>query len=422
MVPTIFKGIGLTTKGSNFETQSPDETRIARKRRDSITVAIILNRKQTRGSIGYALKVSTHPHLSDNIYTGLDLGGTSQVLNLAEDTGGEVGMSQVPQIGVVNPAVENFRSDYYWSVTPKGPPPYNEKGRASEIWGFNIDHQATKPVLISPPNGGHVPYKQPSLKFIWKPVDHAVEYVFTLYNRNADGSRGATLDSKSVPASQESNGQVYIDLNNEGVTNQAGYCWQVQAIGPKDLQGNSLQGPPSDTFCYGLDPDKPILTNPVDGASDVESNLTFTWDSEWAPGGYALDFGAIDNNGICQSAPVTPKPSGKSYTVNLKPSTKYCWEVTAIGSTSDEFTYSGVAHFSTKSCPVLPAPSPINPPKGEFDCGSSSSSVYQVSFQWSAVPGATQYELTVEWAPNAGSGDWVMTQLLVPTQYVTGST
>ena len=177
-----------------------------------------------------------------------------------------------------------MRRDYYWSVTPKGPPPYNEKGLASQLWGFNIDSDAIKPVLISPPNGGHVPYKQPSLRFTWKPVDHAVEYVFTLYNRNADGSRGATLDSKSVPASQESYGRAYVDLNNEGVTEKAGYCWRVQAIGPENLQG-----PKSDTFCYVLAPDKPMLTSPLDGASGVEYNpTTFTWESEWAPGGYMI--------------------------------------------------------------------------------------------------------------------------------------
>ena len=78
--------------------------------------------------------------------------------------------TNVPILLAVNTSGEG---DYYWSVTPKGPPPYNEKGRASDIWGFKIDDQATKPVLISPPNGDHVPYKQPSLPFIWKPVDHA---------------------------------------------------------------------------------------------------------------------------------------------------------------------------------------------------------------------------------------------------------
>ena len=113
-----------------------------------------------------------------------------------------------------------------------------------------------------------------------------MEYVFTLYNRNADGSRGATLDSKSVPASQESNGRAYVDLNNEGVTEKAGYCWRVQAIGPENLQG-----PKSDTFCYGLAPDKPMLTSPLDGASGVEYNPTiFTWESEWAPGGYMMSY------------------------------------------------------------------------------------------------------------------------------------
>ncbi len=401
-------------KGKIFETSTP-QTKLTSPE-NAATVSpwgIALQWEETRGAVGYALTVSTHPDLSDNIYTGPDPGGTSEVLNLP-DTVGQPGVSLVPQVGIVNPVTQLLHRDYYWAVTPKGPPPYNEKGLASEIWGFNIDHQATKPVLISPPNGSHVPYKQPSLKFIWKPVDHAVEYVLTLYNRNADGSRGATLDSKSVPASQESNGQVYVDLNNEGVTNQAGYCWEVQAIGPKDLQGNSLQGPPSDTFCYGLDPDKPILTNPVNGASDVEyGSTTFTWESEWAPGGYALDFGPIDSNGICQSAPVTPKPSGKSYTVNLKPSTKYCWEVTAIGSTSDEVTYSGVAYFSTKAAPCNAPDSPQNlDPLGNSD-GQLISNPYQ--YRWSPVPGAVQYEFTVYWHPNPD--DWTNAHVVYHDYY-----
>jgi len=363
-------------KGQIFETSTP-QTKLTSPG-NAATVSpwgIALQWEETRGAVGYVLKVSTHPDLSDNIYTGPDPGGTSQVLNLAVDSEGED----------------------YWSVTPKGPAPYNEKGLASQIWGFNIDREATKPVLISPPNGGYVPYKQPSLKFTWKPVDHAVEYVFTLFNRNDDGSRGASLDSKSPPASQESNGQAYVDLNNEGVTEKAGYCWQVQAIGPKDLQGNSLEGPVSDTFCYVLAPDKPILTNPVDGASGVEYNpTTFTWDSEWAPGGYVLDFGAIDNNGLCQSAPVNV--SGKSKTVNLKPGTKYCWQVTAKGSTSAEFTRTEIAHFSTKAAPcnAPDAPQTLDPPGGW-----NSPSIWNpYQYRWSSVPGAVQYEFTVYYVPN----------------------
>ena len=397
--------------GQIFETSAP-QTKLASPE-NAATVSpwgIALEWEETRGAIGYALKVSTHPDLSDNIYTGPDPRGTSQVLNLAEDTGGEVGVSQVPQIGVVNPAVENFRSDYYWSVTPKGPPPYNEKGRASKIWGFNIDPQAIKPVPISPPNGSHVPYKQPSLKFTWKPVDHAVEYVFTLYNRNADGSRGATLDSKSIPASQESNGQAYVDLNNEGVTNQAGYCWQVQAIGPKDLQGNSLEGPPSDIFCYSLAPDKPIITSPPDGASGVEYNpTTFTWESEWAPGGYMISIA------VPGSSSGWVNVSGKSYTVDLKSGTTYYWTVDAKG-LKGELTNSEQAHFSTKAaaCNAPDVPQILDPP-GNAD-GQLIPNPYR--YTWSSVPDAVQYEFTVIW--HRDPDDWT-NQVIVYHSYYTGT-
>ena len=229
------------------------------------------------------------------------------------------------------PAVQAARRDYYWSVTPKGPPPWNEKGVASETWGFNIDRDATKPVLIVPPDGSHVPYKQASLRFIWEPVDHAVEYVFTLYSRNTNGSRGGVLDSRSVlPSSQDFQHRAYVELADEGVTDKAGYCWEVQATGPEELQG-----PPSDTFCYSLAPDKPILTSPLDGASDVEYNpTTFTWNSEWAPGGYAINLNDTNNTTTGNSANV----SGKSYTFNLQPSTSYYWSVSAKGLRSNVLT------------------------------------------------------------------------------------
>jgi Zn-dependent metalloprotease len=387
-------------KGQIFETSIPQANLTSPENAATVSPwGIVLEWEETKGAIGYVLKVSTHPDVSDNIYTGSDPTSTSQVLNLPVNTSGGAGLSQGPQIGAgVLPVVEGIRKDYYWSVTPKGPAPYDEKGLASQIWGFDLDQGATKPVLISPLNGSYVPYKQSSLRFTWKPVEHATEYVFNLYNRNDDGSRGTpVINSISVSASQESDGQAYVELNNQGVTNQAGYCWQVQAIGPKDLQGNSLQGPPSDTFCYSLGPDTPILTNPADGASDVEyDSTTFTWESEWAPGGYSLDFGAIDTNGICQSAPVNV--TGKSYTVNLKPGTNYCWQVTAKGSTSDAFTRSGIAHFSTKTapCDAPDAPQTVDPQGGW-----NSPNIWNpYQYQWSSVPGAVQYEFTVYYVPD----------------------
>jgi len=348
----------------------------------------------TPGAVGYILKISKHPDFPDNLYTGPDPTGTSQVINLPIDTQVSGQVSQNPQSSVSenpsSPGISYFK--YYWTVTPKGPPPYNEKGLASEIWGFNIDPQATKPVLHYPPDGGHVPYKQ-ALRFLWKPVDYATGYFFTLYKRNADGSRGAAVISNwSIPPREDDRGYVYVDhvdLRNEGVTEKAGYCWQVQAIGP-----DFNQGPPSDTFCYGLGPDKPIITSPLDGASGVEYNpTTFTWNSEWAPGGYMICVGVVGGPS-CSYVNV----SGKSYTLNLKPSTNYFWSVTAKGSSSGESTSSGISHFSTKAahCNAPDLPQILDPP-GNPD-GQIIRNPYQ--YRWSSVPGAAQYEFTVYWVPD----------------------
>ena len=378
-------------KGQIFATSTP-QTKLASPD-NAATVSpwgIALEWEETPGAVGYVLKVSTHPDLSDNIYTGPDPTGTSQVLSLPVDTSGE---------------------DYHWSVTPKGPPPYNEKGLASQTWGFNINSDAIKPVLISPADGSHVPYKQPSLPFIWKPVDHAVEYVLTLYHRNTDGTRGAALDSKTTTPSLDHNGHAYLKLNNEGATEQTGYCWQVQAIGPKDLQGNSLQGPPSDIFCYTLAPDKPVITSPPDGASGVEYNpTTFTWDSEWAPGGYMINIGCAG----CSTPWVNV--SGKSYTANLKPSTTYSWVVDAKG-LNGELTNSDQAHFSTKAAPCNPpaAPQNLNP---YGDPPYPNISVYPSRYQWSSVPGAVQYEFTMYWEPDPNNS---ASKQVVYQNYYTGT-
>ena len=124
-----------------------------------------------------------------------------------------------------------------------------------------------------------------------------------------------------------------LKLDNEGVTDKSGYCWQVQAIGPENLQG-----PPSDTSCYVLAPDKPVITSPLDGASDVEYNpTTFTWNSEWAPGGYMICLGVVSSTGSnCSWVNV----SGKSYTLDLKPGTNYFWTVDAKG-LNGELTHPG---------------------------------------------------------------------------------
>jgi hypothetical protein len=355
---------------------------------------IKLQWEETPGAVGYILKVSKHLNFSDTVYTGPDPTGTSHVIDLPLATEGEAGASQNSQVGVTGgPVGPAIRRDYYWSVTPKGPAPYNEKGQASQIWGFDIDREATKPVLISPPNGGHVPYKQPSLPFIWEPVDHAVEYLFTLYSRNSNGSRGATLDSKSVPpSSQDFEHRMELKLENEGVTDQAGYCWQVQAIGPENLQG-----PPSDTFCYGLAPDKPLLTSPPDGASGVEySHTTFTWNSEWAPGGYMISITAPGSSGSWVNV------SGKSYMRDLKPSTTYYWTVDAKG-LNGELTNSAQWSFSTKAAPCNPpeAPQIVDPPgdpSGQvIDSYSQFHAQYPYQFRWSSVPDAIQYEFTIYW-------------------------
>jgi len=377
-------------KGQIFETSNP-RTKLASPE-NAATVSpwgIALQWEETRGTVGYVLRVSTHPDLSENIYSGPDPDSTSQVLSLSVDTGEGAGLAQNSQIGISsNPVVEGLRRDYYWSVTPKGPPPFNEKGRASEVWGFNIDRQATKPVLIAPSDGSHVPYKQTTLPFFWEPVDHAVEYLFTLYGRNSDGSRGATLDTRSVPpSSQDAEHRTELKLENEGTTDKAGYCWQVQAIGPKDLQGNSLEGPPSDTFCYSLAPDKPVLTSPSNGTADVDYNsTTFTWDSEWAPGGYMISITAPGFSSGWVNL------SGKSYTLDLKPSSTYYWTVDAKG-LNGELTNSAQYSFTTKAAPCNPPDAPQNlDPFG----GSNSQPISNpYRYQWSSVPGAVKYEFTV---------------------------
>jgi hypothetical protein len=111
--------------------------------------------------------------------------------------------------------------------------------------------------------------------------------------------------------------------------------------------------------------------------------------------------------------------SGKTYTLNTKPSSNYFWTVYAKG-LNGELTNSGTFQFSTKSCPVPPAPSAISP-IGQFVCGSASSYTFQVTLQWSPVSGATEYELTVEWAPNAASGDWNTKQSILSAQYLSGT-
>lgn len=377
-------------KGEIFETSTPQTKLTSPENFAKVSPwGIKLQWGPTPGAVGYILKISKHPDFPDNLYTGPDPTGTSQVLNLPIDT-------QV-----------SGQVSHYWTVTPKGPPPYGEKGLASQIWGFKIDPQATKPVLLSPPNDSHVPYKQPSLRFTWEPVDHALEYVFTIYNRNADGSRGATLDSKSIPASQEYRDRAYVDLNNQGVTEKAGYCWEIQAIGPENSQG-----PPSDTFCYGLGPDKPIITSPLDGAPGVEYDpTTFTWNSEWAPGGYAITVHDT-NNTTGNYANI----SGKTYSTELKPGTSYYWSVVAKGSSSGESSSSGFAHFSTKAAPCNAPSSPqILDPTG-IPGGQLIANSYQ--YRWSSVPGAVQYEFTVYWHPDPD--DWTNAHV-VYHNYYTGS-
>lgn len=128
-------------------------------------------------------------------------------------------------------------------------------------------------------------------------------------------------------------------------------------------------------------PVAPTIGGPANGATNVSLAGSLNWSNSGALG-YNVYFGAVGSG--CSAAPFGSTASTSISYGSLLPNTQYEWRVEAVTPGCAVATSSCVTFTTIPQCPQPPANvSPAN--------GSTLSS--PITFQWTAVPGATDYHL-----------------------------
>ncbi len=236
--------------------------------------------------------------------------------------------------------------------------------------------QPQPPVLLAPPNNATGVGLFPT--FDWTDVSGATSYRLQIF-------QGATtvLDQSGIPASQYTLVSALLNYSTS-------YYWRVSASGPGGTSGWSAQW-----FFTTQDPPPiiPVLTAPVNGATNVPLTPTLNWNDVPNAQYYRLQVSTsntfssnvIDVNGIVNSGYVVQ-------TGALLNSTVYYWRVNATntGGTSD---WSTVFSFTTIVAAPL-APNLITPVNGATGVST------QPTMDWTDVSGAVTYHLQISFNNN----------------------
>ena len=339
---------------------------------------LALKWKKTPGAIGYRLRVYRESDPGKNLYSGADPTSESKVIHLSPSS---------PAPG----ATERI----YWTVTPKGPPPWNQSGKNTPAGYFLVDWDSTRPLLEDPADGDDVAYKAPTKGFVWSIVPKAKKYHFFLYRQNGDGSCGPLIDTQDAPADNFNFAETLVVYSAANVAEEKiGRCWQVEAVGPGDALGAR-----SEMFRFNIGGSAVTMLEPPNQATNVEYDSTeFVWENEYAPYGFRI---VIDEAATGQRI-VYQTLDEKRFTIDLKPGTQYKWYVLPLGASGMATTGGASWTFTTEAepCPT-PAPPAIVFPKGKAGADEAerlrpnSGNNCSIQLQWGSVAGATQYEVVL---------------------------
>jgi hypothetical protein len=254
---------------------------------------------------------------------------------------------------------------YYWFV--EAVPSCGTPKRATGVNTFNVFACPTGgPTLIAPSSGATV--TTASVTFQWtSPTTTAAGFDVEL---SSDG--GATFASAGTVTSTS----LTKTLPN------GSYAWYVRA-----LYGNVCPAVSSSTASFTVNVATsncrtPELTAPANGATGVLSPVEFDWNDVAGAASYRL-FAAFNGG-----APTLLAATADSKYEGNVPGGKVEWWVEASGpscaSASPHFTFTAV---DTSGCPANPGtPSIVAPASG-------ASVTSPVTFQWSAVAGASSYRV-----------------------------
>lgn len=244
----------------------------------------------------------------------------------------------------------------------------------STVWSFTTVPPAPDvPILASPVNGATNVSLSSALS--WSVSSGATSYTVQW-----------STDSTFVTTSSATTSSAWYDLSQLAVLTK--YYWRVHASNAGGTSNwstvwsfTTMQPPP---------PAAPILASPANGATNVSTSLTLSWNASTGATSYRLQVSADstfpsfvkDTSGVADTS---------STISGLSTSTMYYWRVNATN-TGGTSGWSTVWSFTT--IPPPPAASTVaSPTDGAIDMDTSP------VLSWNPASGATSY--TLQWSTNS---------------------
>ena len=184
------------------------------------------------------------------------------------------------------------------------------------------------------------------------------------------------------------------------------YYWFITAVPSCGAPGK--QDSKVSSFTINSCPAPPALDTPLDNATNLPALIKFDWESSAGASTYRLN--AILSGSTKATTLATTQDT--EYTATM-PSGTTEWWVEAVDGTTCPPAASVHRHFTVTGCPTTPpTPSLIAPANGAAGLNSP------VTFQWSAVPGATGYVVLGATADSTGAatGDFFLIGATTATQ------
>jgi hypothetical protein len=220
---------------------------------------------------------------------------------------------------------------------------------------------------------------------------------YSLINLGPDGVLG-TVDDFAIPVNTAiytaSTKRVVVSINGGGALVTGNYVFTIRHL-IEDLHLNQLDGNHngaggddySVAFTIDISPSAPLLTSPPNKQILNNTTPTFTWQASAQAVKYHIQVSTVSN--LTTNLVDLTLPEGViTYTPTVPlPEHLYYWRIAGINLFNHQGSWSSVRSFTVDVTPPS-APKLLNP----LD---SSSKVGTPAFSWSAVTGATLYQLQI---------------------------
>lgn len=253
-----------------------------------------------------------------------------------------------------------YGTQYHWRVRAYGNGAY---GDWSAVRAFTVKSRPLPPTLLTPADAAT--NINPNVTLDWAMLIWASEY--ELYVEEATTSTVVYHDSLAA------------DEKAFTLDEDTAYEWKVRANDGTDWTewSNAF------TFATGRFLDAPILQSPADNSTNQQLSLTLTWNSVSGATSYTLQVSTQSN---FATTIISESMATLNKTVMLDFGTQYYWRVKASAGGHESY-WSDVWSLTTKS--QLDGPALLAPVDNAIEQD------FNITFSWSPVAGATEYQLQV---------------------------